>query len=142
MDKWDKTGCISIFDHWLDEKEADSCGYLTYSLAKNNHCLEKYFEGEHNFLKLYTSLSEIVHYLDGETYKKVNVYSIEFKEVLLSSLREKRMSLFDLYYPELSLRVMGGYDRTDNFFISGDSHLEKLISRVKQSIYIRFEKIL
>lgn len=124
--KWTKAAYISIFDHWLDEWEADECKILTYSIAKNSNALDEYLKSERKFIQFYKSLSDQAYCFYKNSWQLFNTDSEEFEGILKNSLRENRLSFFDIYYPNYSLRLKGGYDRTDGVLIEDIKILQEL----------------
>lgn len=135
--KWLKVGYFSVFDHWLNDVEADNCNYLCYSLAKSSGSLNLYLKGEENFIKFYTSLSSEAWCFYNGSWNFISTDSDDFKIIIKNSLREKDIKFFDIFYADYSLRVKGGFDRTDQFFISDLKFLSKLEKNVQENnLYI------
>ena len=131
--KWSKVGYLSIFDHWLNEIEADNCNYLNYSIAQSSDNLYLYLKGEENFINFYTSLSSQALCFYKDSWKLFNTDSDDFKNIIKDSLREKNLKFFDIYYSKYSLRVKGGYDRTDQFFIEDSNFLSELTKIIEDN---------
>lgn len=131
--KWFKVVCISIFDHWLDESEADECKVLCYSIAKSSDALDEYLEGESKFINFYKSLSDQVYCFYKDSWQLFNTNSEEFEKIVISSLREERLNFFDIYYPNYSVRFKGGYDRTDVVLIEDMKTLQELNKIVERN---------
>lgn len=109
---------VSIFDHWLTEKEASDCEIMNYSTAVENHVLDKYLIGENKFINLYASLGDkAICYLDNERKNVLLTNSVEFKSYLIKGLREKQFHLHHIIYPTKDITIRGGYDRTDLFIL-------------------------
>jgi len=101
---------VSVFDHWLEESEADAEPLLFYALALQKGALPAYLAGERQFLAFYRRLAE-----DG-AWIRVNgtarpLEPAELEMILLSSLRENQP--MDIWFESPPVRVLGGYDRTD-----------------------------
>lgn len=129
--KWSKMGYISVFDHWLDEVEADECKILCYSIAKDSDVLDEYLDSEKKFINFYTSLSDQAYCFYKDSWQLFNTNSEKFERILKRSLREERLDFFDIYYPNYSLRFKGGHDRTDVFFIEDIRFLSDLSKAVE-----------
>jgi len=116
---------VSIFDHWLSENEFVECNTLCFSSAKKNGFLADYLEGENKFLSFYKYLthSSVLSY-QGNNILSFEKYNDNLEEIIINSLREK--SLMDLFFLEMDLRVIGGYDRTDLFLLRDRSKLDGL----------------
>ena len=63
----------------------------------------------------------------------MNISSEEFERVLKNSLREECEGFFDLYYPNYSLRLKGGYHRTDAFSIEHIKFLPELSKLIERN---------
>lgn len=115
---------LSVFDHWLDENEADECLVLNYMSAKENNALYEYLLGEKMFINFYSELAE-----QGVVFNKPKkTFSIDgkedyFTEIIKESLREKRF--MDVYFVKHKFRVKGRFDRSDVLFF--DSDAEKIV---------------
>ena len=105
---------VSVFDHWLNEKEADDCEILAYSIAIKRGRESDYLSGEQRFLQLYRELGEggiIVNV--PSPLREYDQNGRETDEIIRNSLRE--IKLMDVFFKKYSVRVLGGYDRTDIF---------------------------
>ncbi|MEZ2126796.1 MULTISPECIES: hypothetical protein [unclassified Sinorhizobium] len=122
---------VSVFDHWLNEKEADDCDILAYKIAVNRGRENAYLSGEQQFLQLYRKLGEggIVINVPGPLREIYNNCS-EVDEIFKNSLREKK--LMDVFFPIYSVRVLGGYDRTDLFVLHDWKKYTQLINIVEE----------
>lgn len=113
---------LSVFDHWLREEEAAASKIMTYDLATERGASAEYLAGEQKLLAFYGQL-----FADGairlmashceDAHHAVahhGVFDPALAEAVVTSLRERKAGdLMDCYVPHRSLRVMGGYDRTD-----------------------------
>jgi len=68
-------GYISVFDHWLDEVEADECKILCYSIAKDSDVLDEYLDSEKKFINFYTSLSDQAYCFYKDSWQLFNTNS-------------------------------------------------------------------
>lgn len=123
---------VSIFDHWLDVLEAEKSKIITYSIALQEERLKEYIEGENRFLKLYTELGAggVVINRKGPPYQ-LEACSQKFRNILINSLREKR--LMDVYFLEMRLRIIGGYDRTDLLLLEDWKTFPLLEKKIQES---------
>lgn len=135
--KWLKRGSISIFPHWLNEAEADDCKILSYSIAQSSGKLAEYLDGEQRLMHFYISLSDHVWCYIDESWRFFLTNSSDFKTILKNSLRENNIKFFDLYFSNYVIRLQGGFDRTDTFFIANIEMFERFIQEVeKNDLYI------
>lgn len=112
---------VSIFDHWLTEKEASDCKIMNYSTAVETNALDKYLIGENDFINLYVSLGDkAICHLDNERENVLLTNSLEFKSYLIKGLREKQFHFHHIIYPTKGITIKGGYDRTDIFLLDAD----------------------
>lgn len=107
--------CVSIFDHWLTREEVENCGYMSFKEAMKSGLKELYLEQETRFLGFYRNLLS-----SGGVYRtdwRANLLAFHsawddgLAAIIRANLREER--LFELYSDRFSLRIIGGYDRTD-----------------------------
>lgn len=122
---------ISVFDHWLGEDEASENPLMSYSIASDSGVLEKYLEGEKEFLNFYSSLSDcgVICNRPG-TLRKFESINSELEQIFVNSLREKR--LMDVYFIGSGVRVIGRYDRTDLIIADTPEQLNSLRAKVVQ----------
>lgn len=120
---------LSYFDHWLTDKEADSCKVLSFDIAKGNGFLDVYIQGEKSFLCFYTKISDLA--IDLKNNHKLQTNSEKFENIVRNSLREK--SLLKVSYPKLGVVAEGGYDRTDMLFIPNDNILNQIKNLAEQT---------
>jgi hypothetical protein len=108
---------ISVFDHVLTEAEADACELFTYNQAIAHGLKRTYLEQESRFIAFYKDLfaeGVIRTTLVGRQAIGTVLHlrwDRKLKAAVVRSLRERR--LMDAYAPSFKLRVLGGYDRTD-----------------------------
>ena len=103
---------LSIFDHWLNEIEAENCAVMSYSIAHSKSEEAEYLVGENRFLQIYLELSKNGIICKCQSALRVlNGGDPLIRQILIDSLREKK--LMDIYFIDAHVRAMGGYDRTD-----------------------------
>jgi hypothetical protein len=121
---------ISIFDHWLSDKEAEVNKVMFYSLAVAEGMLDEYIEGEKKFLKLYRSLSEsgVICKYPGPL-RWLDAGNPELENVMVNSLREN--GFMDAYFIAARARIVGGHDRTDLLILENEVDLEAVHIKVK-----------
>ncbi len=104
---------ISIYDHFLDEKEADE-NLMSYVCidSKDVDKLKKFYEIEKKYLNFFLEIyskNEII-YFDIE--KKDIFFNfkdiIEFKKICIENIREKK--LFNLSIPSKESLLIGSFD--------------------------------
>lgn len=115
--------CVSVFDHWLTEEQAESSNVMSYNIALESGSLSEYEIGEKSFIQFYRGLKGYVYVKQESDIIRTHVNSELFLSVLIGSLREKK--LMDVFFETLQIRVVGGYDRTDLILMKGDN-LERL----------------
>ena len=123
---WETVICISIFDHWLSEVEAEQCNTMCYNISLKNNSLNKYLKGEEKFLNFYLQLFDENCFNDN---KKINFD--EYKSAIINSLREQR--LMDIYVKNGKVRLQGGFDRTDQIFVANASLIPDIIKKLEMS---------
>ncbi|MEO5927443.1 MAG: hypothetical protein ABIP96_02120 [Patescibacteria group bacterium] len=103
---------VSYFDHWLSEDEAASSNVMSHDLASSAGASDEYRMGEEKLEAFYGALFEAgaIRLVEGEPVVHT-AFDEALAQVVTSSLREKK--LMDCYVSHLSMRVVGGYDRTD-----------------------------
>lgn len=123
---------VSVFDHWLNEQEAETCKWMSYSIAAKSGNLGFYLQGENKFMELYETLGRhgvlCKHPRPLREFKKINA---ELEQVFLDSLRETRF--MDVYFMGYGARILGGYDRTDMAVADSPERLVALSSEVSKS---------
>lgn len=127
---------ISVFDHWLDSKEAEASKIMTYSIALESSQIDSYLKGEAKFVEIYKYLaSEGVFAKQNEKIVFFDKVNSNFEKIITESLREKK--LMDIYFVGINARVIGGYDRTDLFLLNDKKLLPDLRDLVnKVGLYI------
>lgn len=123
---WETVICISIFDHWLSEVEAEQCNTMCYNISLKNNSLNKYLKGEEKFLNFYLQLFDENCFNDN---KKIDFD--EYKTAIINSLREQR--LMDIYVKNGKVRLQGGFDRTDQIFVANASLIPDIIKKLEMS---------
>ncbi|MDZ5649311.1 hypothetical protein [Nitrospirillum sp. BR 11828] len=126
---------VSIFDHWLDEQEADH-PLMCYSTALAAGALDEYMLGEQKFLKFYSLLSKggVICNRPGPL-RIFEAMTPELEHIFVDSLREKRF--MDVYFKGTGVRVIGRYDRTD--LVIADSQEELRSFQLKSHDFGLFE---
>ncbi|WP_019671799.1 hypothetical protein [Psychrobacter lutiphocae] len=119
---------ISVFNHWLTEKEASDSLTICYKVAVRNNALKQYFIEENKFINFYKSLGSEAFCFNGNNRIKLSTDSIEFKEYLISGLREDNFNLHHISFITSPIIVKGGYDRTDSIIVDGNE--DELIRRI------------
>jgi uncharacterized protein YlzI (FlbEa/FlbD family) len=126
---------ISIFDHWLNENEADECKYLNYDIACDNNALEKYMIGENIFINFYRNLESKAILIINDKKIIVDTSSNEFINRLQDGLRER--IFLKIYYETYQMEVQCGYDRTDTLILTEDSINRGILDVIEKSpLYI------
>jgi len=115
---------ISVFDHWLTEEELVKSNLLTYKDAAASGSKHVYLDQERRFLAFYRDL------FAGGGIRKTQVrgrdvgyatyidWDRKLKRSVVLSLRERRR--IDAYIPSIKLRILGGFDRTDQLLFESD----------------------
>lgn len=119
---------ISIFTHWLDEKEADECSILCYSIAKDCNVLENYLKGEQRFLNFYQSLDRLAHIACDNNIVILNTKENDFIKILKNGLRE--IKPFKIKFPNLDIIIESGYDRTDRVIVGKNANIEFILNMI------------
>lgn len=121
---------ISVFDHWLTEAEAAACPVISHGEALRRNALPAYEAGEAHFLGLYDGMA-----LTGVADAEGPLCPATAARVIRDSLRE--VALMDIRFPELSLRVIGGWDRTDLLLLEPMADAGALTTRIlRHGLYI------
>lgn len=126
---WRKVLFISIFNHWLNEQEADECPILCYSIAQDCDDLLGYLKGEQQFLNFYQSLDVVAHIIYDNNIKIINTKDDKYIEILKNGLRE--ISPFKILLPTVGIMIESGYDRTDRIIIGENSNINFLKNMIK-----------
>jgi len=135
------SGCISAFDHWLNEEEAEENIILYSNILDAKASLQlkdqirqalKYYSFEAKFLCFYQAL-----------YLKYNVYKYnseeerfkpfssmkKFLREVQASIREEKF--IEVYIKDLECLILGNYDMTLPFFCANEEGKAKLQSLAK-----------
>lgn len=123
---------VSVFDHYLSEEECGQCKIMFYDQAVEAGKLDEYMIGERQFLALYADLAKEGTYVEwkGE-YWSANATDVAFIRILTESLRE--MIHMEVYFIGPEIRVFGGHDRTDLFFLTNNDYLPELKKKVRSA---------
>jgi hypothetical protein len=103
---------ISLFNHWLSEKEFPETQVLSYAIAVEAGVLDEYVDGENKFLAFYTALAKdgiIINW--PRPLRMIEANELELENIFIESLREHKF--MDVYFISARVRVIGGWDRTD-----------------------------
>jgi len=121
---------ISVFDHWLTEAEAAACPVINHAEALRQGALPAYEAGEARFLAFYDGMA-----LTGVVGPEGPLCPATAARVIRDSLREA--ALMDIRFPELALRVIGGWDRTDLLLLEPLADAAALTTRIlRHGLYI------
>lgn len=104
---------VSIFDHFLNEEEADN-PLIFYRLAREKGVEAEYRDGENKWLDFYHHLSRdgaTIGGTDGIRLRHLSPASGRLYRIIIDSLRERR--LMNIVFRAEPVRVLGGHDRTD-----------------------------
>ncbi|PWR23311.1 hypothetical protein [Zavarzinia compransoris] len=116
---------VSVFDHWLSAEEAAECPVMNHALALRAGALDAYEAGEARFLALYDGMA-----LTGVTDAQGPLCPATAARTIRDSLRE--VTLMDIRFPELALRAVGGWDRTDLLLLEPAADLDALTARIRR----------
>ncbi|WP_342270239.1 hypothetical protein [Rickettsia endosymbiont of Orchestes rusci] len=130
--------CISVFDHWLSEEEADELIIFYQRKFKFKENKEKYYQYEQLFIKFYLYLfnnTKVYAYFD-RLYVSFDSKEEYLSHVLLS-IRERLF--LKIILPEYHAIIDGGHDLTDLLKVKKDypEGLEAISKIVKEhGLYI------
>lgn len=121
---------LTIFDHWLTEKEADQLS-LSYPviMSKNQKNIKDYLFQEEKFLSFCAKLYNTgdVYYCrdDHEGSNEFHTFSSkkEFLEILKNNLREIKFSFF--FLKEFNILMLGNFDLSMHVFYNKNTSREK-----------------
>lgn len=117
---------VSVFDHWLSEDEAVACSVISRRVAEERGALDAYATGESRFLTLYHGMT-----LTGACDVGGPLSPVAAERIIRASLREE--ALMDIRFPELLVRVVGGWDRTDLFLLEPGADAAAIAARVTKA---------
>jgi hypothetical protein len=121
---------VSVFDHYLTEEEDRKCKIMFYDQAIEEGALDEYMIGEKRFLALYNDLAKDGAYVEWKGgYWSANAGDVAFTRILTESLRE--MIHMEIYFIGPQIRVFGGHDRTELFFLKNKDYLPELEKKVR-----------
>ncbi|MCP3658951.1 MAG: hypothetical protein GY830_00970 [Bacteroidetes bacterium] len=109
-----KKYCITIYDHWLNEFEAQEFILSYCEILDGDYKLDEYIEYENKYFSFFNRIfqsSEIFTFdYDYDLTKEVNLIKSKKKlgEILQDCLREKRF--YNFVIPELEVIILGNYD--------------------------------
>lgn len=116
---------VSVFDRWLSEAEAAACETMSFGIARRADALAQYVEGERRFLDFYHGMA-----LTGVADCHGALSPVAAERIIRESLREA--ALMDIRFPELSIRAVGGWNRTDLLLLEPGADADALDARVRR----------
>lgn len=128
-----KKQTLSLFDHWLNEEEADK-QILSYPVVREDSIkLEQYLRQEQQFLSMFEYLYknyEILNFIENEKTNDGDFYDFKnlesFLTVCQKSLREERF--FRLVILELKMIIMGNFDLTLPVLYQDEKNINKIMT--------------
>lgn len=125
------TKFISIFDHWLNEKEAEDNIIIFQDIEEYmvSEKYKKYTQFENRFKKFYETLyqdTSVYIELYGRIFKFSNME--EYMSFVSLNIKEQLFTRFII--PEFYIIVEGGYDLTHLIYIHRKSKAEQYIKNL------------